>query len=94
MPSVMFSADSDYSFNQSINWENAMIITTPHHGYEAIKNIYDKFKKEAKNDIVVKWVRSDSKSKSRPVPSLFNVKGDKFCTFCRKSKYPKKKIVI
>ncbi|MCH7322912.1 hypothetical protein LZ480_13605 [Solibacillus sp. MA9] len=94
MPSVLFSADSDYSFNQSINWEEEMIITTPHHGSEANKNVYDRFQKETGKDIVVRWVRSDCKSKSRPGPSLLNVKGDKFCTFCRNSIHLRKRLLF
>lgn len=85
MPGVLFSADSDFSFNQSIPWCNEMIITTPHHGSEANKNVYDRFKNETNYSIDVKWIRSDCKSKKRPGRSLLNVHGFKYCTLCRGS---------
>lgn len=46
-PAVLFTADSDLKFKQSISWTNGMIITAPHHGSIHNQNAYDRFSKEA-----------------------------------------------
>lgn len=86
-PAVLFSADSDLSFDQEIPWTDGMIITAAHHGSESNKGFYDRyeFDKGTKN-IKPIWVRSDGKYAKRPGDWYTSIKSDfKFCTLCRGS---------
>ncbi len=84
-PSVLFTADSDLSFPQSIAWENGMIVTAPHHGSEHNSNAYDRFHGETRRKLRVVWVRSDGRFRSRPGDSYLSASGTHFCTLCRGS---------
>ena len=59
-----------------------MIITAPHHGSEANKYAYERFKNEnPNNDLNVFWIRSDGRFKKRP-----------YCILCRGCIYSKQDI--
>jgi len=91
-PGALFTADSDLSFYQQIQWHDRMIITSPHHGSEANKKAYVRFSNEARGIEDVVWVRSDRKSNSRPGKSYVTSSGRKYCTWCRHSKLPKQDV--
>ena len=75
---VIFTADSDLDGVTLPQWINdETIITAPHHGSKHNKNVYNKI-----NQPVI-WVRSDSKSGSRPCSEYINANGQKFCTICK-----------
>jgi len=84
-PAVLFTADSDLSFSQCIDWTAGMIVTAPHHGSEANRDAYIRFARETGNKFDVIWVRSDGRSRDRPGNSYLNVQGCRFCTLCRGS---------
>lgn len=91
-PAVLFTADSDLSFSQTIPWSDGMIITAPHHGSEDNNYAYGRFARETANNLDVIWVRSDGRFKARPGNSYLTVRGSRFCTLCRGSKYPKQDV--
>jgi hypothetical protein len=91
-PAVLFTADSDLSFPQSIPWSNGMIVTAPHHGSEANANAYSRFTRDTSNNLDVIWVRSDGRFKTRPGKSYLSVRGGRFCTLCRGCNYPKQDV--
>jgi hypothetical protein len=93
-PAVLFTADSDLRFSQSICWTDGMIVTAPHHGSEANKDAYVRFAKETGNALDVIWVRSDGRSKDRPGGSYLNVHGCRFCTLCRGSNLGKQDVPL
>lgn len=83
-PPILFTADSDLSFNQPISWGNGMLITAPHHGSEDNTNAYKRFRKDTNNAIEdVVWVRSDGRFKGRPGNSYLQSPGRRYCTLCR-----------
>ncbi|MGB9756160.1 MAG: MBL fold metallo-hydrolase [Candidatus Bathyarchaeales archaeon] len=84
-PGVLFAADSDLSFYQTIPWHDQMIITAPHHGSEANRNAYIRFNRGTQGKLSVVWVRSDRRFSRRPGKSYLAVSGDKYCTICRHS---------
>ncbi|MBO1582764.1 MBL fold metallo-hydrolase [Bacillus sp. XF8] len=86
IPAVLFSADSDFSFNQTIHWSDRMLITAPHHGSESNKNVYKKYHTEAGEFVDIKWVRSDGKYKKRPGNSYLSLDNNCYCTLCRNGK--------
>lgn len=95
-PSILFTADSDLGFKQSINWSNGMLITAPHHGSENNKAAYTRFQNETINDINdVIWVRSDGKFKRNPGPS-YKKQTRRYCTICNPypSNIPKQNLVF
>lgn len=95
-PSILFAADSDLGFKQSINWSNGMLITAPHHGSKNNKAAYTRFQNETINDINdVIWVRSDMKSKKNPGPS-YKQQPKRYCTICNPypSNIPKQNLVF
>lgn len=91
-PAVLFTADSDLSFSQSIPWSDGMLITAPHHGSEANAHAYHRFIKETANGLGVIWVRSDGRFKTRPGNSYLKFCKSRFCTLCRGSNYPKQDV--
>ena len=93
-PGVLFTADSDLSFYQQIQWHDQMIITSPHHGSEANKRAYERFSNEAKGVKDVVWVRSDRKFTYRPGKSYLTANGRKYCTWCKGSKSPKQDVQL
>ncbi|MGE8015290.1 hypothetical protein [Bacillus mycoides] len=93
IPAILFSADSDFSFNQKIQWDNRMIITAPHHGAETNKNVYTRYHKEASGFSNIQWIRSDGKYKKRPGDSYLSLEDKHYCTVCR-NKYSIKSPVI
>jgi|SRR5579875_912318 len=95
-PAVLFTADSDLSFPNTIPWSDGMIITAPHHGSEANAAAYRRFQREMPSPVSTAWVRSDGRFKSRPGRSFLNLRGTSavFCTFCRCSLHPKQDLVF
>lgn len=88
-PGILFTADSDLRFSNSIPWHNEMIITAPHHGSEANAAAYQRFDRETKQTIRTIWVRSDGRFRKRPGRSYLSLKASRFCTICRGSQQPK-----
>ena len=92
-PAILFTADSDLSFKQKIDWESKMLITAPHHGSKLNAYAYKRFKKDTNNKITdVVWVRSDMKSKRRPCELYLKAPGKKYCTICRSCNLPKQNV--
>jgi hypothetical protein len=91
-PAVLFAADSDLSFPQSISWTNGMAITAPHHGSEDNAYAYKRFDKTAANGLDALWVRSDGNSKKRPGCSYLKPLRTRFCTICRGSQRAKQDV--
>jgi hypothetical protein len=86
---ILFTADSDLRFSNSVAWHNGMIITAPHHGSEANAEAYVRFQREMPRASSSIWVRSDGRFGSRPGQSYLNLKASRFCTICRGSQQPK-----
>lgn len=85
--SVLFCADSDFSFANSLSGLGEVsIVTAPHHGSESNKNVYERLLDEniIKNNTIV--VRSDGKFKKRPGLAYINGSFRRICTLCRNSK--------
>lgn len=85
-PTVLFTADSDLSFQNTVPWSAGMMITAPHHGSEDNIAAYKRFQKEMRNPTSTAWVRSDGRFKSRPGKSFLDLRGANvpvFCTLCR-----------
>lgn len=90
---VLFTADSDLSFSQTIPWRQRMIITAPHHGSDANSFAYGRFERETGRSFPAVWVRSDGRFfRSRPGKSYLRAYGDRFCTLCRGSSYGKQDV--
>jgi hypothetical protein len=89
---VLFTADSDLRFNQSVPWTDQMIITSPHHGSESNKDAYVRFQQETGGRMNVVWVRSDKRSSGRPGNSYLRTRGRKYCTSCRNYPAPKQNV--
>lgn len=91
---ILFSADSDFSFEfQYPQIVSSSIITAPHHGSETNSNAYDVLKKHniLSNDSIL--VRSDGRFKSRPGISYLNSKAEKACTICRPFNQTKQDVI-
>lgn len=81
---VLFSADSDFSFNHKLpNIGGNSIITTPHHGSEHNKNAYLELKNQNLITRQSILVRSDGRFKSRPGKSYKSLSAKKACTLCK-----------
>jgi len=93
-PCVLFTADSDLSFYQVIQWHEQMIITSPHHGSEDNRNAYTRFNRETQGELSVVWVRSDRRLSRRPGTSYLAVCGDKYCTVCRGSRLSTQNVLL
>lgn len=76
-PQVLFSADSDLSFNIPV--QAGALVTAPHHGSESNNAAYDVMGKAASP---VTWVRSDGRFQKRPGPT-FRKQPQTYCTRCR-----------
>lgn len=87
-PDVLFTADSDLHFSQSIPASRYMLVTAPHHGSETNANAYRRLQAPSM------WVRSDGRSRTRPGPSFLSVTGKKFCTLCRGSNKCKQDVIL
>lgn len=93
IPPILFTADSDLSFNQPISWSHEILITAPHHGSESNAYAYKRFGKDTKNAIEdVIWIRSDGRFKSRPGNSFLQSPGRRYCTLCRGGTQPKQNL--
>ncbi|MGQ9507230.1 MAG: MBL fold metallo-hydrolase [Candidatus Bathycorpusculaceae bacterium] len=93
-PGVLFTADSDLSFYQTIQWHDQMIITAPHHGSENNSYAYTRFIRETQGKLNVIWVRSDRRLSHRPGISYLAASGDKYCTVCRGSRLPTQNVQL
>ncbi|NWA70860.1 hypothetical protein HX775_02870 [Serratia proteamaculans] len=81
---VLFTADSNFVFNQGLDFiQPNSIITTPHHGSESNKNTYERLHDHIGDDNI--FIRSDLNSKSRPGNSYLKLSQKKYCTICRGS---------
>jgi len=81
---VLFTADSNFTFNHELDFiQSNSIITSPHHGSESNKNTYGRL--YAHIDKFNIFIRSDMNGKSRPGKSYLNLKQKKYCTICRGS---------
>ncbi|WP_345989301.1 hypothetical protein WCX18_02570 [Sulfurimonas sp. HSL1-2] len=79
--SVLFSADSDFSFNQNIpNLSASSIITAPHHGSEHNQKAYTRLRTFIHDKTI--FVRSDGKYKTRPGITFKQLSCKKICTLC------------
>lgn len=82
---VLFSSDSDYSFNQNIPSDlgKTPIITVPHHGSRSNERAYNtkQLKTYVSNTNTI-LVRSDGSYKNRPGKCYKSFKLNKFCTRC------------
>ena len=82
---VLFSADSDYSFDQNIPSDLGKnpIITVPHHGSKSNEKAYNakQLKTYVSNTNTI-LVRSDGSYKNRPGKNYKSFKLNKFCTRC------------
>ena len=81
IPVVRFSADSDCICQSRQPYQQNIIVTAPHHGSEANKDVY--FAIENSNVI---WVRSDGMASKRPCND-FKCLSDKFCLACHTLKF-------
>lgn len=83
---VLFCADSDLS-GVSLNLprpSNNILITSPHHGSESNKQAYQIINEWLGDKAKAIWVRSDSRSKSRP-GQIYKQQKNRYCTRCRTS---------
>jgi hypothetical protein len=76
-PNVLFTADSDLSFCNSINLKDNSIVTAPHHGSMNNDTAYPKIL--GANLI---FVRSDNSQIKRPGQGYLN-QSQRYCTICR-----------
>jgi hypothetical protein len=84
---VLFTADSDLN---GVNFPPlaGAIVTAPHHGSEANKNVYSLISQP------VIWVRSDGKSRKRPGQTFLQPGKTRFCTLCRNPKSRKSAVMF
>lgn len=86
-PGVLFCADSALE-NIIPPVQAHDLITAPHHGAEANKQVYEKIEKLLGSDAdSLTWVRSDFRSKHRPCRDYVELNGRKFCTVCANGSY-------
>ncbi|QPS88841.1 hypothetical protein I6G46_07730 [Serratia plymuthica] len=86
---VLFTADSNFEFKQSLDFiQTGSIITTPHHGSEHNINTYIQLANHIGDNNI--FVRSDSKSDSRPCNAYISLPQEKHCTICNNNKNNKK----
>ena len=93
---VLFTADSDLVGAQVpfIGVQNPPIVTSPHHGSEANANAYTTVTSWFKHlDSPPLWIRSDSKSRTRPGNSYLR-QANRICTLCNDGKDAKQFIEI
>lgn len=79
---VLFTADSDLSFESPIVWNEGLVITAPHHGSNKNGNAYRLFKRDYSFSTPPLWVRSDGKKFQRPGRDYLE-QALRFCTVCR-----------
>ena len=91
-PGILFTADSDLSFSQPINWHDGMIVTAPHHGSEHNSDAYLRFNRDTQGQCSINWVRSDGRYRSRPGTAFLTLNGSKWCTLCRNHAKPKQSV--
>lgn len=85
---VLFCADSNFSFQQSLDFLSDcqnLIVTTPHHGAEANKIVYQKLAPYINPNTI--FVRSDTRQSAtnrnpRPCTDFKNLTYSKYCTIC------------
>ncbi|MEZ3415925.1 hypothetical protein HP563_12805 [Pantoea dispersa] len=85
---VLFCADSNFSFQQSLNFLSYcqnLIVTAPHHGAEANRIVYQKLSPYISPNTI--FVRSDSRQSTtnknpRPCADFRNLTYTKYCTIC------------
>ncbi|MBS4715532.1 hypothetical protein J4G66_06010 [Aeromonas dhakensis] len=82
--SILFSADSDFSFHYQLpDLEDNSIITAPHHGSEHNRNAYLRLNSEGLITKQTIFVRSDGRFSKRPGNVYILEKSKKICTLCR-----------
>lgn len=81
---VLFSADSDFSFQQKLpNIGRGSIVTAPHHGSENNRNAYITLQNQSLITRKSIFVRSDGRFKSRPGATYKSSVAKRACTLCR-----------
>ncbi|MGG4144286.1 hypothetical protein ABEW34_14270 [Paenibacillus algorifonticola] len=82
-PAILFSADSNFEFKQTIPWSNGMIITASHHGSKSNSNCYLRYENERSEHLNSIWIRSDGRFRSRPGPWYLKIQStQRYCTRC------------
>jgi hypothetical protein len=84
---ILFTSDSDLKDVQLPVIDGA-IVTAPHHGSEANKNVYGLINAR------VTWVRSDGRFRKRPCPEYLQAQGKRFCTLCREAPNSKQAVIL
>lgn len=94
-PGVLFSADSDFSFNQNVPLDEGLLVTAPHHGSEANKHCYDRLITQSTDSVSsIILIRSDCKTQNRPGKTYRNVHNKKKCTLCNPIIKEKKEVIF
>lgn len=82
-PGVLFSADTVLDgFPSQMGTLDGAIVTAPHHGSSANVRHYKRVRDATNAPSKLRWVRSDSRTASRPCPRYLSVKGKRTCTTC------------
>jgi hypothetical protein len=82
-PAVLFSADSNFKFKQTIPCSHGMIITASHHGSKSNSNCYYLYENASSKHQNSIWVRSDGCFRSRPGPWYLKIPStQRYCTRC------------
>jgi hypothetical protein len=87
---VVFTGDSDLGGVQFVEHPRSVLVTAPHHGSEQNAAAYVMVRRW-RRDATTLWVRSDSRSKTRPGASYRAAGYERACTLCshaRSSKQP------
>ena len=93
--SVLFSADSDFSFKAAIpRMEPGAIVTAPHHGSEHNKNAYSVIGSRLSGSNALHLVRSDGNFSQRPGNAFKKFQAVKFCTLCRAKGFRKQNVIF
>lgn len=82
-PGILFSADSDFSFNQTIPWKNEMIITVPHHGSASNNNVYQRYHNENKTISSNIWVKTYHDKVQNNISQYYRRMNEKYCVRCK-----------
>lgn len=82
-PGILFSADSDFSFNQTIPWKDDMFITVPHHGSASNNNVYQRYHNENKTISSNIWVKTYHDKAQKNISQYYRKMKKKYCVRCQ-----------